>query len=63
MRVEGTIPFHLDRVLSRVDVGRRNSVDEILRPCENIRVDAGVHPLADGFHIRMKEEELAMILV
>ena len=53
----GKIPFHLDRVLSHVVLGRHNSVDGIPRRDGSIHVDEEVHPSADEFRIRTKEEE------
>ena len=63
MLVGGRIPFHLDRVLSHVVLGRRNSVDEILHPYGNIHADEEAHPWVDESRIRTKGEEWAMILV
>ena len=63
MLVGGRIPFRLDRVLSRVVLGRHNSVDESPHPYENIHADEEAHPWVDESRIRTKGEEWAMILV
>jgi hypothetical protein len=59
----GRTPFHLDRVPSRVVLGRHNSVDESPHPYGNIRADEEEHPWVGEFRIRTKGEEWAMILV